>query len=109
MKQTEIARITIKTSIFEILHDAGTSARIILFGSRAREDFTKFSDYDILLITDRTIEIKEKMNLSKKIREYLAKAGFDADVIIKSDTEIQYLRHKSGSIVKDALKEGITL
>lgn len=109
MKQTEIARITIKTGIFEILQDAGTSARIILFGSRAREDFTKFSDYDILLITDRTIEIKEKMNLSRKIREYLAKAGFDVDVIIKSDTEVQYLRDKTGSIVKDALKEGIAL
>lgn len=109
MKQKENARVTIKTSIFEILQDAGTSARIILFGSRAREDFTKFSDYDILLITDRTIEIREKMNLSKKIREYLAKAGFDVDVIIKSDTEVQFLRDKPGSIVRDALKEGIAL
>lgn len=109
MEQTEKVRIIIKTNIFEILQKAGTSARIILFGSRAREDFTQFSDYDILLITDRTIEIKEKMNLSKKIREYLAKAGFDVDVIIKSKAEVQYLRDKPGSIVKDALKEGIAL
>ena len=109
MKQTETSKIIIKTNILEILKNAGTSARIILFGSRVREDFTKFSDYDILLITDRTIEIQEKMNLSKKIREYLAKSGFDVDVIIKSDDEVQFLRDKPGSIVRNALKEGIAL
>jgi uncharacterized protein len=109
MEETENSKILIKAKIFEILQNAGTSARIILFGSRAREDYTKFSDYDILLITDRTIEIKEKMNLSKKIREYLAKAGFDVDVIIKSDAEVQFLREETGSIIKSALKEGIAL
>jgi predicted nucleotidyltransferase len=109
MKEIEDVRITIKNSIFEILHNAGASARIILFGSRAREDFTKFSDYDILLITDKTFEIKEKMNLYKKIREYLTKAGLDVDVIIKSDDEIQFFRDKPGSVVRNALKEGIAL
>jgi len=109
MKEIEDVRTIIKNNIFEILHNAGASARIILFGSRVREDFTKFSDYDILLITDKTFEIKEKMNLSKKIREYLAKAGLDVDVIIKSDAEVQFFRDKPGSIVRSALKEGIAL
>lgn len=109
MIQSDTYRIIIKTNIFEILQNAGTSARIILFGSRAREEYTKFSDYDILLITDRTIEIQEKMNLSKKIREYLAKSGFDIDIIIKSDEEVQFLRDKPGSIVRNALKEGVAL
>ena len=109
MKQTETAKTIIKTNIFEILQNAGTSARIILFGSRARDDSTRFSDYDILLIMDKTIEIKEKMILSKKIRECLAKAGFDVDVIIKSDAEAQYLKDKPGSVVRNALKEGIAL
>ncbi len=109
MIQSDTSIIIIKTNIFEILQNAGTSARIILFGSRAREEYTKFSDYDILLITDRTIEIQEKMNLSKKIREYLAKSGFDIDIIIKSDEEVQFLRDKPGSIVRNALKEGVAL
>ncbi len=109
MKEIEDVRTIIKDNIFEILHNAGVSASIILFGSRAREDFTKFSDYDILIVTDKTFEIKDKMNLSKKIREYLAIAGFDVDVIIKSDAEIQFFRDKPGSIVRSALKEGIAL
>ncbi|MDO8727325.1 MAG: nucleotidyltransferase domain-containing protein [Candidatus Methanoperedens sp.] len=109
MIQSDNSRIIIKTNISKILQNAGTSAKIILFGSRSREEFTKFSDYDILLIIDRTIEIREKMNLSKKIREYLAKSGIDIDVIIKSDEEVQFLRDKPGSIVRNALKEGVAL
>lgn len=110
MKEIKSAEGVIKKQIFEILQNIGYSAKkIILFGSRARKDFTHFSDYDILIITDRTFEIKEKMSLSKKIREYLAKSGFDVDVIIKSDVEVQFLRDKPGSIVKNALKEGVAL
>ncbi len=104
------AEIIIKKKLSEILQSIGYSAKkIILFGSRARKDFTRFSDYDILIITDRDFEIKEKMSLSKKIREYLAKSGFDVDVIIKSDYEVQFLRDKPGSIVRNALKEGVAL
>ncbi len=110
MKKIKSAEGIIKKQIFEILQNIGYSAKkIILFGSRTRKDFTRFSDYDILIITDRTFEIKEKMSLSKKIREYLAKSGIDVDVIIKSDVEVQFLRDKPGSIVKNALKEGVAL
>jgi len=73
------------------------SSKIILFGSRARKDFSRFSDYDILIITEATFETKEKMSLSKKIREYLAKSGIDVDVVIKSDSEVQVLRGRTGA------------
>jgi predicted nucleotidyltransferase len=93
MQDNKNTESIIKKEISEILQSIGYSAKkIILFGSRARKDFTRFSDYDILVITDRDFEIKEKMSLSKKIREYLAKSGFDVDVIIKSDYEVQILR-----------------
>jgi predicted nucleotidyltransferase len=110
MQDNKNTESIIKKEISEILQSIGYSAKkIILFGSRARKDFTRFSDYDILVITDRDFEIKEKMSLSKKIREYLAKSGFDVDVIIKSDYEVQILRDKPGSIVRNALKEGVAL
>ncbi len=92
------------------LQNIGASAqKIILFGSRARKDFTRFSDYDILIITNRTFEISEKMRISKNIRTYLAKLGIDVDVIIKSDNEVEVLKDKPGSIVRNALKEGVAL
>lgn len=110
MKEIKNAESIIKKQISEIFHNLGYSAKnIILFGSRARKDFTRFSDYDILIITEATFEIKEKMSLSKKIREYLAKSGIDVDVVIKSDSEVQVLRDRPGSIVRNAMKEGVAL
>ncbi len=110
MKEIRNAESIIKKQISEIFHNVGYSVKkIILFGSRARKDFTRSSDYDILIITEATFETKEKMSLSKKIREYLAKSDIDVDVVIKSDSEIQVLRDKPGSIVRNAMKEGVAL
>lgn len=111
MKAIQSSEVSvIKEQILKTLQNLGASAqRIILFGSRARKDFTRFSDYDILVITDKTFEINKKMGISKNIREYLAKLGIDVDVIIKSDREVAILKDKPGSIVRNALKEGVAL
>lgn len=111
MKEIKNAEVSIiKEHVLKALQNIGASAqRIILFGSRARKDFTRFSDYDILIITNRTFEINEKMRISKNIRTYLAKLGIDVDVIIKSDNEVEVLKDKPGSIVRNALKEGVAL
>lgn len=101
---------TIKENILETLHKIGITAHIIiLFGSRARQDFTPLSDYDVLIITKKPLEINKKMNISKNIRQYLARSGLDVDVIIKSENEVNILKDKPGSIVRNALKEGFAL
>lgn len=100
----------IKKQINKILQELGASAqKIVLFGSRARQDFTPLSDYDVLIITNKPFEINKKMRISKSIRQYLAHSGFDVDVIIKSDNEVKILKDKPGSIVRNALKEGVAL
>jgi len=100
----------IKMQINKILQELGASAqKIVLFGSRARQDFTPLSDYDVLIITNKQFEINKKMRISKDIRQYLARSGFDVDVIIKSDNEVKILKDKPGSIVRNALKEGVAL
>ena len=83
--------------------------KIILFGSRARGEFKERSDYDILVIVKVLLSIKEKMRLTGLLRKELAKRGIDADIIIKSGDEINYYKEKIGSVVRNALKEGITL
>lgn len=100
----------IKNQVNKILYELGSSAqKIILFGSRARQDFTPLSDYDVLIITEKPFEINKKMIISKNIRQYLARSGLDVDVIIKSVNEVNILKDKPGSIVRNALKEGIAL
>ncbi|MCG2711685.1 MAG: nucleotidyltransferase domain-containing protein [Candidatus Omnitrophica bacterium] len=83
--------------------------RVILFGSRARGGHNKFSDYDILVIVKDTLDIKDKMDLSKKIREALAVKLIGADVLIKSLKEVDYYKNRVGSIVKAAMTEGVVL
>ena len=83
--------------------------KIVLFGSRARGDFKGRSNYDILIMIKPNLSIKEKMQLTAQLRKNLAKMGIDADIIIKSDEEINYYKDKIGSVVRSALKEGVAL
>ena len=83
--------------------------KIILFGSRARGDFTEESDYDILIIMKKNIAIKEKIKLSSHLRREFAKKEIDVDIIIKSIEDINYYKDKIGNIVRIALKEGVVL
>jgi predicted nucleotidyltransferase len=82
---------------------------IILFGSRARGDYSEKSDYDILIVMKNNFTIREKMKLSSLLRKKLAKEEIDADIVIKSKEELNYYRTKIGSVVREVLKEGIRL
>ena len=82
---------------------------IILFGSRARGDYSEKSDYDILIVMKNILTIREKMELSSLLRKKLAKEEIDADIVIKSKEELNYYRTKIGSVVREVLKEGVRL
>ncbi|MBU4373881.1 MAG: nucleotidyltransferase domain-containing protein [Euryarchaeota archaeon] len=100
----------IKELIVKTLAQSGIYVKkIILFGSRARGNFHKYSDYDILIITERTFTVKEKMELSERIRDNLVRLNFPTDIIIKSEQEIAYYQDKIGSVVREALKEGVSV
>lgn len=81
---------------------------IILFGSRARGDFTSNSDYDFLIVTKDTFTIKEKMSISKALREALAEIYIPAD-IIKSTDEVVLQKDKIGLVVRYAIKEVVMI
>ena len=83
--------------------------KIILFGSRAKGGSSEASDYDILIIVQKGLAIEAKMRLSGRLRKELATKGIDADIIIKSNDEVDYYKDKIGSVVKTALKEGVAL
>ncbi|MEM3396898.1 MAG: nucleotidyltransferase domain-containing protein [Thermoplasmata archaeon] len=83
--------------------------QIILFGSRARGDFKIQSDWDVLVVVKERLSVKEKMLYSKTIRESLAKVKIDCDVIIKSEQEFEGGKKMFGSLVREAMKEGISI
>jgi len=101
---------SIRGIIAETLGESGISlSEVILFGSRARGDFNRFSDYDILIIIDRGLRQREKMILSEKIRDNLVKLHIPTDIIVKSEEEVSYYQDKIGSLVREALKEGVSV
>lgn len=104
MKYTEELQ-RIRNLISKFFEDNGIKIKgIILFGSMARGDFSNYSDYDFLIITERTFTVKEKMEISKKVREHLAKVA--VDIILKSQSEIEAQKNQIGTVTREALREG---
>jgi len=107
-KELKISEI--KAEILKCLAQMGiTTKKIILFGSRARGNFSKASDYDFLVITEKTYPIKEKMAIAKEINTALASLLIPADIIIKSAEETEALKQEIGTVVREALKEGVEI
>ncbi len=84
-------------------------SKILLFGSRARGDNCDKSDYDFLVITKETIDIRKKRSLKSLLRKELARFKIPADILIQSEEEINTKKEITGHIVKQALKEGVVL
>jgi len=83
--------------------------KIILFGSRARGDNRKDSDFDLMVVVPKNLLIEDKFKIQKILRTTLAKRFIDADVIVKSIEEINRYKNITGSIVKYANREGIEI
>ncbi|ASJ06775.1 nucleotidyltransferase domain-containing protein [Thermococcus pacificus] len=104
MKEKEL----IKKTVVEVCRELGIElGEVILFGSRARGDFRKDSDWDILLVTERELSWRERLRLSGEIRKRLAKKGMPIDVLIISREKLERLKNDPGYVYSYALSEGI--
>lgn len=107
--QTEVLN-KIKAVILKTVSGSGLKiVKIILFGSRASGNNDPLSDYDLLILITKTISMSEKMDISSSIRKKLADERIDADVVIKSAEEADVHKHYVGTIVREALKEGVAI
>ena len=84
-------------------------SRILLFGSRARLDYSDSSDYDFLIITKDTIDIHKKRFYKSLLRKKLAKHKIPADILIQSESELQVKKRITGHIIREIINEGISL
>jgi predicted nucleotidyltransferase len=101
-----------KMNEFDLLKKTLSSVlckRIILFGSHARGDATAGSDYDILIITEKPLQHSENYSTATELRRSLAQKNIDVDIIIKSEEEVETLKNIRGSLIRNALLEGVTL
>ena len=106
----DMAESIIKEVINETLKAYNLEAeKIILFGSRARGDHKKDSDWDILLVIKQEITQQLKDELFKSITEKLSHYLIPCDLIIKSVEDLEFYKNFYGTVTYEALKEGHSL
>ena len=85
-------------------------SRILLFGSRARGEQDRFSDYDLLIITPQTFTPREKIRWSTLLNHAIFKAlKIPVDLLINSEDEVREKQDLPGHVVRTAVREGIIL
>jgi len=92
-----------------IVHQYLPNAQVLLFGSRARNDFRKDSDYDILIVINENLSPQEKIPILTKIRKSLLQFEIRSDVLIQSKNELEKNQNLPGHIIRNILKEAIVL
>jgi len=103
-------RNKIKKVIKEVLKEFKVNLKsLILFGSIAKGEEFEHSDWDFLIIVKEDLSLPEKRKIAKEVRVRLAELYIPCDIIIKSESEIEYYRNFIGSITRQALKEGIEI
>lgn len=105
-----MANQKIYNEIKTIVHSYLPDARVLLFGSRAKGVMNEDSDYDLLIIVNNELTLKEKMELESKIDKALVWAlDVPFDVILKDIKEIERYKSVKGHIIYYALKEAIVI
>ncbi|MCX9089529.1 MAG: nucleotidyltransferase domain-containing protein [Candidatus Methanoperedens sp.] len=98
MKMTNPLDIAIEIIIRSINPD-----KIILFGSRARGDNKKESDYDICVIKK---DVSHRRKLAQQIYRFLYGVGVPIDIIVETPERFEELKDNPFMIYKEISKYG---
>jgi uncharacterized protein len=81
--------------------------KVILFGSHLRNEETKFSDLDILIVTDKILSWQEK----NVVRDVCSDISLDHEILVDSkiisQEEIDNKFWGKHPLITDALKAGV--
>lgn len=83
--------------------------KIILFGSRAKENYTEESDWDFLAILDKDITFSELKKLTGRIQLRLAELNLPNDLILRGLDQFNHSKKVVGNISYYANKEGLAI
>lgn len=83
--------------------------KVILFGSRAKGDEKPESDLDILIIQREDFNNRNRWQEMKKIRRALKNFKISKDILLYSESEVEYWKDSINHIIPTCLKEGKVL
>ena len=85
---------------------AGSSAKVILFGSHARGEERADSDVDFLVIEP---QLDNRFGEAVRLGRLVGELGVPADVIVVSEEHVSEWGELRGTMLHDALSEGRVL
>jgi predicted nucleotidyltransferase len=85
------------------------SAEIILYGSRAREDFHESSDWDLLILVDGVVNDKRTDIIRHQLYEIEWETGDVLCSIVRSRTEWESPEYRIIPLYKNIKLEGISI
>ena len=96
--------------IKSVVHGFLPDAKVLLFGSRARGDFKKHSDYDVLVVINGEMRSQEKRDWADKINSSLVSTlKAPVDVLVDTKAEVDEKKHFPGHVFRYAIPESIEL
>jgi uncharacterized protein len=102
MSSTEVEEL-IERAGRALIEAAPPPAKVILFGSQARGDADRGSDFDFLVI-ERDVE--DRLAEEVKLRRALRGFGAPVDVIVMDEELVRRRAKVKGTMVDRALREG---
>lgn len=82
---------------------------IKLFGSRAKGNYNKDSDWDFYIIVDKEINFPEKRKIIRSIKRRLINHNIPNDILIHSLSTVNERKNDVGYLTYYILKEGIDI
>ena len=80
--------------------------RVILFGSHGRGEAHLSSDIDLMIVLKKRRKRYDKFTLSNAVYRALATFAVPVDIIISSETEMEFWKDSLNDIHARALREG---
>ena len=93
-------------TIVQRLLVAGRPQKIILFGSQARGQADRDSDYDLLIIEKNS---QPRYRRAVPYRRALKDLGTSKDIVVWTPSEIREWQNVSNAFITTALREGVVL
>jgi predicted nucleotidyltransferase len=89
-----------------LLDAAPASAKVVLFGSRARGDASDRSDFDFLVIER---DVADRFAETVRLGRVLGRLLIPADVVVVSERYVEKWAPVRGTLVHEAMSRGIVI
>jgi len=94
--------------IKEYVEEINPLSEVVLFGSRARGEEREDSDWDILILTPNTVDLKEEQRFRHKLFELELEYGQAISTFVYSKSDWNS-KHQITPLYKNIEREGIAI